>query len=98
MKETEIQTIEKRVIVSVKCDVCGKTQETDYMPDDWHEINNHHNHWGCNSNESHETHHVCSANCYKTKIKDIVKEYEDFTDADVDGFEIQFARLLVETF
>ncbi len=92
IKERKEVTEIKTVVVGRKCDVCGKTHEGRYTPDEWHEFDHHHNEWGNDSVDSYEYHEVCSAECYAVKFKQCVKELEGYTNAEVDGFEIQFAR------
>lgn len=98
MKIKQSQQVEREVTVHIKCDVCNKIHDGGDTPDNWHTISNHHNHWGNDSRDSYEYHDVCSIECYKTKMKEIVADYETYTNAKVDDFEIQFARLLVSTF
>ena len=97
IKETKSVTKNQEVTTSIKCDVCGKVHNGDYTPEEWHEISIHHHHWGNDSVESYEYFDVCSPECYWQKIKECVAEYEGFTDAKIDDFEIQFARRLVNS-
>lgn len=95
---SKIETVQKSVTISIKCDVCGKIHIGDSLPNNWHNVTNRHHHWGNDSIDSYESHDVCSVDCYKEKIKQIVLDYDGFTDAQIDDFEIQFARLLVNYF
>lgn len=85
----------KTVTIGRKCDVCGKTHEGAYTPDEWHTFSHHHNEWGNDSIESLENHEVCSPECYWTKFKECVLDLKGYSSAKVDEFEIQFARRLV---
>lgn len=96
IQEQQIVTKNNLITVAIKCDVCGNIHKGEYFPDDWHQISIHHNHWGCNSSESYEYFDVCSPECYWIQIKECVAEYEGFTDAKIDNFEIEFARKLIK--
>jgi hypothetical protein len=93
LKEQKEVKVLKEVITGIKCDVCGKTHNCDTIPDEWHNISMHHNEWGNDSVDSWETFDVCSPKCYAVKFKECVKCYEHNYDGEIDGFEIQFARL-----
>jgi len=86
----------KEVVIARKCDVCGKTHEGKYTPDEWHTFNHHHNEWANDSIDSYKYHEVCSPQCYWTKFKECVEDLKGRSSAKVDEFEIQFARLLLE--
>ena len=98
MKIQEQQIVTENILatVAIKCDVCGNIHKDKYLPDDWHQISMHHNHWGNDSSESYEYFDVCSPDCYWKKIKECVSEYEGFTDAKIDDFEIEFIRKLIK--
>ena len=89
---TEIKT----VTVARKCDVCGKVHEGKYAPNEWHEFDHHHNEWGNDSIDSYEYHEVCSPKCYFVRLKHCIDDLEGYTSAEVDGFDIRFARRLVD--
>lgn len=98
MKITEKRTVTefKNVTIGRKCDVCRKTHEGDEFPDEWHSFSHHHNEWGNDSCDSYEYHEVCSPKCYWDKFKECVEDLSGRSNAKVDEFEIQFARLLLE--
>jgi len=95
IKETKQVTKLMSVTVARKCDVCGNIHEGQYTPSEWHTFEHHHNEWGNDSVDSYENHEVCSPECYWTKFKQCVLELDGMNSAEVDGFEIQFARRLV---
>lgn len=96
MKEIKEVTEVKMVTIGRKCDVCGTIHEGRDLPDEWHSFNHHHNEWGNDSVDSYEYHEVCSPKCYWEKFKYCVKDLTGYTNAKIDDFEIQFARLLLE--
>lgn len=95
IKETKEVTETKEVVIAHKCDVCGKEHKGNYFPDDWHSFSSSHNHWGNDSVDSLEYHEVCSPKCYIKKLGECVDEFENFSDAKIDEFDIQFARKFV---
>ena len=86
----------KVITIAVKCDVCEKINKESDIPSEWHGFNHHHNEWGNDSIDSYEYHDVCSPKCYWIKFKECVDDLDGYSDAKVDNFEIQFARLLIE--
>jgi hypothetical protein len=96
IKEKKQVTEFKEVTIGRKCDVCGKIHEGKYTPDEWHTFNHHHNEWGSYSYDSYEYHEVCSPECYWIKFKECVEDLKGYSNAKVDEFEIQFARMLLE--
>lgn len=97
LKEQKSVTEFKEITVGIKCDVCGKIHKCSYIPDEWHNISMHHNDWGNDSVDSYESFDVCSPKCYITKLKECVKELDGRHSAEVDYFDIYFARLLVNS-
>lgn len=86
----------KEVVVARLCDVCGKKHEGKHTPNDWHTFSHSHNEWGNDSIDSYEYHEVCSAECYWIKFKECLEDLVGRTDAQVDDFEVKFARLLLK--
>ena len=96
IKEKKEITIIKYITTSIKCDVCGISHYGNDLPKYWHNISISHNEWGNDSIDSIEDFDVCSKECYIIKFKDCVKNYEDRYNAQIDGFSLQFARLLLK--
>ena len=94
VKEKKLVTECREVTLSVKCDVCGKMHQGSDLPDEWHSFSHHHNHWGNDSYESYEYHDVCSPECYWKRFSYCIAELDGCDDAEVDGFQIQFGRVL----
>lgn len=83
------------VTIARKCDVCGNIHNGKHTPDEWHCFSSSHNEWGNDSIDSFEQHEVCSPKCYWVKMKQCVNDLDGYNDAEIDSFEIQFARRLV---
>jgi hypothetical protein len=96
VKERKEVTEFKMVTIARKCDVCGIEHKGKYTPDEWHEFSHSHNEWGNDSIDSVENHEVCSPKCYWEKFKDCVHDLKGRNNAEIDGFDIHFARLLIE--
>lgn len=94
MKLTEYKEVTKRekVTTGYKCDECGKIDDGNNMPYDWHEFSGHHNSWGNDSCESYEYYMACSPECYAKLLKKAVEEFEEYNDAEIDEFDIEFAK------
>jgi hypothetical protein len=97
VKERKEVTEFKIVTIARKCDVCGKVHEGKYTPDEWHTFSHSHNEWANDSIDSVEHHEVCSAECYWVKFNECVKDLSGRVNASIDSFEIQFARLLIDS-
>ena len=97
MKLTEYKEVTKRerVTIGYKCDNCGKIHNENSMPDSWHEFSGHHNSWGNDSCESYEYYMACSPECYAKLLQKAVEEFEEYSDAEIDNFEIDFAKRMV---
>jgi hypothetical protein len=93
-KHKEVTTIEK-ITIGFKCDNCSKIHNGDSIPDDWHEFSGSHNSWGNDSFESYEYYMVCSPKCYTKLLQKAVKEFERYSDAEIDGFKVGFAKRMV---
>ena len=91
-QQKEVTKIEEEVF-EIICDVCGRIHKGMDLPNKWHNISMHHNEWGNDSVDSYEVFDVCSPECYAIQFKDCVIEYKHKYSAEIDGFEIQFARL-----
>ena len=87
-------TQRKEVTVGFKCDNCGKVHSSNCLPDDWHEFSGYHNSWGNDSCESFEHYMACSPECYAKLLHKAVEEYKDYSDAEIDNFNIEFAAKL----
>jgi hypothetical protein len=101
MRKTEKKevTSKQEVTIGYKCDCCGKEINATQLPNEWHNFNSHHDEWGNDSIDSYEYYDVCSPKCYRDKMIQIVEgEYKNRKWATIDEKDIQFARLLVETF
>jgi hypothetical protein len=96
IKETKEVTEKMTVTIGIKCDVCGNEHKGKYAPDEWHNIEQHHNDWGNDSCDSYEYFDVCSPKCYAIRFKKSVGEMKSRRSAEVDGFEIQFAIRLAD--
>jgi hypothetical protein len=94
MKIIEYKEVTKRekVVVAYKCDNCGKLHNSDERPDDWHEFSGHHNSWGNDSCESYIHYMACSPECYAKLLQKAVEDFEDYSDAKIDDFTIDFAK------
>ena len=88
-------TTNEHVKTHVICDVCGKEEIGSCLPDNWHEISAHHNNWGNDSCESFEEWMVCSPDCYKVKLKEVVSEFSEYNTAEIDKMQIEFAKSMV---
>lgn len=73
MEITEIHnvTLEKEVIIGIKCDICGRDIHGRY----WTLISGHRD-WGNDSCDSVEHFELCSEKCVQSKIKDYFKDCE----------------------
>ncbi len=96
IKEKKIIKEFKEVTVAIKCDACGKIYKGKDTPDEWHTFNQHHNEWGNDSCDSYKRYEVCSAECYWSKFKECIADLKGYSNAKIDNFEIQFARLLIK--
>jgi len=96
VKERKEVTEVKMVTIARKCDVCGKIHKGKYTPDEWHTFSHSHNEWGNDSVDSIEHHEVCSPKCYLVKFKECIKDLSGRNSAEIDSFDIKFARLLIE--
>nr|AKH47509.1 hypothetical protein [uncultured marine virus] len=89
MRLTEKQTISYigDVVIGYKCDNCGKLHNGEELPINWHEflVSKY------SYSESEEV-YVCSPECYISKIKKCVKN----NNFEIGGFELDFAKLLIE--
>lgn len=65
-------TVNKESILSVTCDCCNKTIETDKLPDNWCELSTYFSYYG--SDNDFEDYEICSLNCLNNKIKEIIEE------------------------
>ena len=97
-KETKEVVEQKKIIVAVVCDNCGREYRCNEMPQDWHTILSYHNEWGNDSGDSHEGHQVCSLNCYKEKLTEVVNDLEGCNSAKIDGMTLEFAKKIVSFF
>jgi len=95
LKEKKTVTEIKDVTVAIKCDICGKIHKGSHIPKKWHNISMHHNDW--RDDDNYEYFDVCSPKCYITKLKECVEELDGRYSAEVDNFDIEFARLLVNS-
>ena len=99
MEIRKIKNVTIETIDGYKCDCCKKISEGPGFPDSWHHFSSHHDDWGNDSIDSFEYYHVCSVECYIEILKRIVDDdLEDCEQAEVDGFQIQFARILLNYF
>jgi len=94
MKITEYKEVTQRekVTIGYKCDNCGKIHNGNSMPDDWHEFSGEHNSWGNDSRDSCVHYTACSPECYAKLLHRAVEEFEEFWDAEIDYFTIDFAK------
>ena len=94
------QKVGKNIITAVTvgycCDNCGVKIYVDSFPMDWHRFNSNHSAWGNDSCESYESHDVCSANCYISKIKSVVKSEGGYDGFEVNEMSAAFAKKLTE--
>lgn len=94
-KEVEIKS-EKLSII--KCDCCKTKLDCEEYPEGWHKISTYHEEWGNDSVDSWEYYDVCSPECYEKQFIECVKGYKHRNSANIDGFDIAFARKLAEYF
>lgn len=98
MKIMEVKDIIKKekVITAYSCDCCGNTHAGDTIPNNWHEFIGYHNSWGQDSCDSSESYISCSPVCYIKLFQNSVEQFKKYNDAEIDGFTIQFAKMLSE--
>lgn len=93
-EEIKEVTEQRRVVVAVVCDNCGKEHFGSSEPDEWHSFFGQHQEWGNDSEDSLKDYIVCSPKCYVEKLSESVKEFQEYESAEIDGMKIQFAKLL----
>lgn len=99
IRQTEWVTSEQEVTVAYKCDNCGKQVGTNHLPKDWHSFTSYHDEWGNDSVDSLESYDVCSPQCYKSMLSFVVdNRLNGYRTAKIDGMNIVFAKLLIESF
>jgi len=98
MKISEYKEVTKKesVTIGYKCDNCGEIHIGVAIPNSWHEFNGHHHSWGNDSIESYEYYLACSPECYAKLLQKAVNDFERYNDAEIDDFEIDFAKRLSE--
>ena len=94
IRETKEVTEKRVVTIGYKCDNCGKIHNGDF-PEDWHEFSGHHNSWGNDSCDSYEYYMACSPECFAKLLQQAVKEFENYDDAEINGYQIEFAKRMV---
>ncbi len=93
-EEIKEVTEQRRVVVAVVCDNCGKEHLASVQPNEWHSFYGQHQQWDNDSADSFKYYMVCSAKCYAEKLSESVKEFQEYETSEIDGMKIQFAKLL----
>lgn len=104
MKTYQNRPQPRRVLTSIRCDVCNK-EDSELMkgwefdvPDGWHSFASSHSDWGNDSIESFDEHDVCSGSCYLARIREVLDDYGRDRNAPtlrVDGHDIGFVISLL---
>ena len=98
VRELKKRTESSYVVISIKCDTCGKESGDNFLPSSWHEFDSQHSNWGDDSGESYEHHDICSPKCYIGKIEKLANELQDYPSAVIDGFKLPFIWDFIEAY
>ena len=74
-------TTKQRVLIAIKCDVCGE-----YIVGDYWKLTTSHNDWGNDSVESCEFFQLCSHSCIRKKLKDY---FDDCQSSSTQEFDLE---------
>lgn len=87
----------KKVVTGCICDGCKKTVDAKTAKE-WFHFSSHHQGWGNNSIDSHESYDACSFYCFIQIVTGALKELEPYADdgARIAHMPYEFAKRMVE--
>ena len=92
---TEIKTVQEKVTVGLKCDICGATTD-DEDNTQWTEVSHSHSDWGNDSCESFKTFHVCSPQCYIAQLASSIRDLEYSDTGIINDMSLEFVVNLLK--
>lgn len=100
---TRVEQVPKEVTYAYRCDNCGR-EGTDLTPTHsgnrdpapgWVSFTSHHDEWGNDSVESHDSHDVCSFHCYVAVVRHLLSEWEGYPTLEIDDKDRCFMEGMV---